>query len=354
MSFKFHYFSIGKQYKTPFSARNLISTMKLLSNRNTNDYNNNEELNINTIRSFQLTHNIDSNKKIKNTILSKNLEKEINSKNLKEILPLMLTYNNYLPDDTKIENEKKNNNDIECSNLISCFQLLIKYLYEKKEEEEKMNNIFEQKISALKNETDLKKCDELIQKNNQTINKLREKKIKLRAFLLNNGKELPSENSKQLYICNLCPRDINKSNSYRAFHQHYVKYHINPYSFYNTNYNMNINMYSNIPLDQNYFDTKVNEVLEQVKTTLIKSKSQKKNELGKKFKTLDYGSDTGMLKSARQVKINGFDKKKFELIKERIENIEKNQKEFENEFKLKVDNFLNELKQEIEKINLNK
>ena len=109
MSFRFHYFNNKLTYKRPFSARKLISTMNLRY-ANNNNYNN---LNINTVRSLQLSHDINSNMKIKKFILSKNLEKELNSKNLNEILQQMLIYNNYLPDDIKIEDEKMIDNDIE-------------------------------------------------------------------------------------------------------------------------------------------------------------------------------------------------------------------------------------------------
>ena len=160
MSFRFHYFSHRKGYQRPFSARNFLSSM----NKKYKDNNNYQELNINTIRSMQLSHDINKNKKIKEIILSKNLENEINSNNLKEILPLMLTYNNFLPDDTKIENEKINENDIECSNIISCFQLLIKFLYEKYDENEKFNEVLENKISSLKQEKNSEEYNKLIKK----------------------------------------------------------------------------------------------------------------------------------------------------------------------------------------------
>lgn len=335
------------KYQRPFSARKLISTMR--SNYNDNYLNNYNDLNINTVRSLQLSHDIKSNAGIKKMILSKNLEKEINPNNLKEILPLMLTYNNYLPDNLKIENEKKNDNDIECSNIISCFQLLIKYLYEKKEENENFNKIMEQKISSLKQESDLSNYNEIIQKNSQKLDQLQQKKIKLRAFLKNNGKILPSEETKKLYICNVCPEERNKFNTYRAFHRHYVNHHINPYLFYNSDNNMNINMGLMNDLDKNYFETKIDNMSEQIKTTL-KSKIQKKgNEIN--LRPEHFGLEkSGTLKSARQYKGNEINRKKFDLIKERIERLQNNQKQFEKMFKVNVDNFLNEFKNEIEKL----
>jgi len=346
MSFRFHYFDNKIKYQRPFSARKLISNMKSYHNANyINKYN---ELNINTVRSFQLSHDINSNAKIKNIILSKNLENELNSKKLNEILPMMLRYNNYLPDETKIEDEKKINNDIECSNIISCFQLLIKYLYEKKSENENFNNLLEQRISSLKQESNLDKYNDIIQKNNQKLNQLQQKKTQLKAFLKNNGKKLPSENSKKLYICNICPKGKNKFDTYRAFHQHYVRHHVNPYLFYNNNNNTNMDMGLMTELDKNYFETKIDNMLEQVKTTL-KSKSYKKAK-EKNFRTGAYGLDSGMLKSGRQTKRNEINRKNYDLIKERIERLENNQKKFEIIFKNNIDDFLNELKKEIEKL----
>ena len=349
MSFRFHYFSYENKYKKPFSARNLIANMN--SRYNETNYNHNkEDININTIRSMQLSHDISSNKKIKSIILTKNIKKELNFNTLKEILPLMLEYNNYLPDDTKILDEKMNNNDIECSNIISCFQLLIKYLFEKKEENEKFNQILENKISSLKDDFNSNKLSELIQKNNIAINKLQQRKMKLITFLKNNGKNVPSEKNKKIYICNLCPLETNKFNSYKAFHKHYVKYHINPYSFYNSNNNKNITMYNSLGLDSDYLELKINNVLQKVKTAMMKSKSQIKGGKGKNINKDNLASDTRMLASERLYKGSQINKKKYDEIKKRIERLENNQKNFENMFKMKVDDFLEEFKIELEKL----
>ena len=102
---------------------------------------------------MEISHDISSNKKIRS--LTNNLE--LNSNILKEILPLMY----YLSDDTKIEDEKMNNNDIECSN-------------------------------------NLNKLSELIQNNNKTINKLQQRKIQKIIFLKNNGE---SNSSEKIVIC---------------------------------------------------------------------------------------------------------------------------------------------------------
>ena len=346
MSFRFHYFSHRKGYQRPFSARNFLSSM----NKKYKDNNNYQELNINTIRSMQLSHDINKNKKIKEIILSKNLENEINSNNLKEILPLMLTYNNFLPDDTKIENEKINENDIECSNIISCFQLLIKFLYEKYDENEKFNEVLENKISALKQEKNSEEYNKLIQKNSEKINELQRKKILLKAFLQNNGKKLPIEYTKKLYICDICSDGLNQFNSYRAFHKHYVKNHINPYSFYNYGNNIDYNNEFNTQLDSKYFDTKMDDVLQKVMTEMKKTNKIINENENNKYKTRDLDSGSEKLKSNGKQKKNNLQKMKFSNIRERIEKIQNSQKEFENQFNMNVDNFLKELKNEIEKL----
>ena len=92
----------------------------------------------------------------------------------------------------------------------------------------------------------------------------------------------------------------------------------------------------------------MDNMLEQFKTTL-KSKSYKKG-IEKNFGTGDYGLESGMLKSGRQTKRNEINRKNYDLIKERIERLENNQKKFEILFKNNVDNFLKELKNEIEKL----
>ena len=101
-------------------------------------------------------------------------------------------------------------------------------------------------------------------------------------------------------------------------------------------------------LDENYFQTKMDKMLDEVKTTL-KSKTLK---LGKEtnFRTKNFGLESGMLKSAKPSKGNEIKNEKLNLIKERIERLENNQKKFENMFKINVDNFLKEFKNEIEKI----
>ena len=344
MSFRFHYFNNKLTYKRPFSARKLISTMNLRYANNNNDNN----LNINTVRSLQLSHDINSNMKIKKFILSKNLEKELNSKNLNEILQQMLIYNNYLPDDIKIEDEKMIDNDIECSNIISCFQLLIKFLFEKKTENEKYNNILEQKINSLKDESNISKLNEKIDKNEQKINQLERKKYKIKTFLKNNGIKFPSENNKKLYICNLCPEDVNKFDNYRSFHQHYVKTHINPFLFYDKDNNRNINNELKYEFDKKYFDNKIDDFLEEMKITL-KSKSQQIIKK-KHYKEEDIDTNNNMLKSQNISEKNDISRKKYDLIKERMEKLENNRREFEKKFKINVDNFLKEFKNEIEKL----
>ena len=328
MSFKFHYFSIK-----PFSARNLLSSMKEKSD-------NFQSINLSTIRSMQLSNNIDNNKRIKQTILSKNLEKEFsknnenNNKLTKELLPLMLSYNNYLPDDMIIENAKKNTDDIECSNIISCFQLLLKYLYEKKDENIKFNNELEKRITEMKKEPELNKYNDEIQRNNLKISQLQQKKLKMEIFLKKYG--VSPESDVRVYLCDICPIPQNKFFSYKSFHKHYVQNHINPYYFYNTNY-IN-NYYENIlekTIEDKYFDTKLDEMLKRVTKNIKRSKSQNIKVKNKKI----------------NLKEKENEKKKLLEIKERIKKFENSQKEFENKFQNTLDNFLIEFKNEIKKLN---
>ena len=340
-SFKFRYFGNHKRYQRPFSARRLLSTMKSKYISNKNTFN---DLDINTIRSMQLSQDFNSNNRIKKIILSKDLEKELDENSLKEILPLMLTYNNYLPNDLNIEIEKNNNNDdynyndIKCSNIISCFQLLLKFLFEKMKENENYNDMLQNQISSLNQDENSKKCNELIQKNSEEINKLQQKKIKLKSILINNGKKIPSELDNKIYICDICPNNSNKFLSYRAFHKHYVQNHINPYSFNNNGNEFGFNN----NLDNDYLDIKMNALLQKIMTTM-----KNKNIIIEKEKNRG-GS---ILNGKRNFKGSEIKNKKMDKIMERIEKIENNQKEFEKIFKEKVDNFLKELKSEIEKLN---
>ena len=332
MSFRFHYFS-----KKPFSARNLLSTMKAQSD-------NFESINLNTIRSMKLTNNIESNKKIKQLILSKNLEKDFsqntenNKKILKEILPMMLSFNNHLPDDIKIENDKKNDTDIECSNIISCFQLLIKYLYEKEIENKKFNEELEKRITEIKKEPELNKYDNTIKRNNSKINQLQQQKIKMEFFLKKYGINPPSS-SPHIYFCDQCPITKNKFFSYKSFHKHYVQNHINPYTFYNyNNDSINFNAYNNNNFDKEiedeYFDTKINDMLKRVLNNIKRPKSQ----------------DIKLKSIKTKNKKDEIERKKYEELKERIKRFENSQKEFEITFQNKLDNFLIEFKNEIKKL----
>ena len=45
----------------------------------------------------------------------------------------MLIFNSYLPDENKIDTFQRSINNLEFANIISCFQLLMKYLFELKE-----------------------------------------------------------------------------------------------------------------------------------------------------------------------------------------------------------------------------
>ena len=143
---------------------------------------------------------------------------------------------------------------------------------------------------------------------------------------------------------------MNQFNSYRAFHKHYVKNHINPYSFYNYGNNIDYNNELNTQLDSKYFDTKMDDVLQKVMTEMKKTNKIINENENNKYKTRDLDSGSEKLKSTGKQKKNNLQKMKFSNIRERIEKIQNSQKEFENQFNMNVDNFLKELKNEIKKL----
>ena len=81
----------------------------------------------------------------------------------------------------------------------------------------------------------------------------------------------------------------------------------------------------------------------------LKSKSQQMIKK-KHYKEEDIDTNNNMLKSQNISEKNDISRKKYDLIKERMEKLENNRREFEKKFKINVDNFLKEFKNEIEKL----
>ena len=369
MSFKFHTFSQRK-----FSARDFLSKFKENNIQNDN-------FNEISIRSVQLTNDIEKNKKIKKILVEKNLEEELSSSNktnnditnkknnenksndIKEILNLMLIFNCYLPDEIKIDNYDRSKNDIEFSNIISCFQLIIKFLFELKENSEAQNNLMEKTILLNKEEV-LSKNKEINQKNNQEINRLENKKMKLQMFLKKYGKGEDLESKRmRFYVCDVCPYPYQYFYSYKEFHKHYVKNHINPSLSLSNEYTI-----LNQGFDKSYFDNKINELSEDVTQAFKETKmGDNKNKINflkndksnnritvnrrnKRYDTFTKNNNIGM-----NINNNSNDNTEIrkEIIKKRLQSIENNQKNFEKNFKFQINSFLEEIKKEILNIKKN-
>ena len=145
--------------------------------------------------------------------------------------------------------------------------------------------------------------------------------------------------SPHIYFCDQCPITKNKFFSYKSFHKHYVQNHINPYTFYNyNNDSINFNAYNNNNFDKEiedeYFDTKINDMLKRVLNNIKRPKSQ----------------DIKLKSIKTKNKKDEIERKKYEELKERIKRFENSQKEFEITFQNKLDNFLIEFKNEIKKL----
>ena len=368
MSFKFHTFRPKN-----FSARDFLSKFKENNIQNDN-------FNEISIRSVQLTNDIEKNKKIKKILVEKNLEEELSSNkannddagkknienksnDIKEIINLMLLFNCYLPDEIKIDNYDRSKNDIEFSNIISCFQLIIKFLFEKKENSEEQNNLMEKTILLNKDEV-LSKNKEIIQKNNQEINRLENKKMKLQMFLKKYGKGEDLESKRmRFYVCDVCPYPYQYFYSYKEFHKHYVKNHINPSLSLSSEYTI-----LNQGFDKSYFDKKINELSEDVTQAFKETKmgdninninfpkNDNSNNIitgirrNKRYDTFTKNNNIGM-----DINNNSNDNSEIrkEIIKKRLESIETNQKNFEKNFKIQMNSFLEEIKKEILNIKKN-
>jgi len=368
MSFRFHSFN---KNKNKFSARSFLSNL-----RDKNIRYKNKEINLNTIRSIQSTNNIEFNKKIKKKILELNLEeefsqKENNNQNLiKDILPSMLTFNSYLPDENRIDNNERTINDVECSNIISSFQLLIKYLYEKEENIKLDNKLLEENLKKLKDLENLLNNNDIVPKNDEKIKKLMNKKIKLQILLKKNGKDIGLKTTPKFYICDVCPFPYRKFYSYEELHKHYVKNHINPYLALKSNYTV-----KNQGFDKFYFDKKMENLEEEVvdifKNARSQEKPKKENESKqtKTFLSIDnkiygrrnkrYGTaGPNLFNSNISLKISkeNENEKMNEYVKKRIENFKLSQQKFEMDFQNQMEAFMKEFKEELLKIkqNLNK
>lgn len=353
MSFKFHAFN-----KKLFSATNFISKVNEKNNHT-------EKFNMNYFTSIQLTSNKEYNNQIKNILLEKNLENDLslkinnektNSNIIKENLVLMLKFNCYLPDEKIIHTYKKNANDIEFSNIISCFQLLLKYLYEIKEKNEIQNNLIEQNLALLKENANLL-INDISLLNNNKISELENRKIKLLLFLKKNGKDLEIKKN-NLYICNECSFPYKKYYSYKEFHRHYVKNHINPYISLNNDYEI-----INLGFDKSFFDNKINDFTEEITNKLFEKDYtdpnkkninyfKKQNVYGlrrnKRYETVGpNNTNIDFNKFSQKLDNYDFKEKKKEIIRKRIEIIENKQKNFENNFKNQIKIFLDEFKKEI-------
>lgn len=365
MSFRFHSFN---KNKNKFSATNFLSNI-----REKNITYKNKELNLNTIRSIQSTNNIGFNKRIKKKILELNLEEDLSKKDdnniqnlIQNILPSMLTFNCYLPDENKINNNERTINDIECSNIISCFQLLIKYLFQEEEKEKFENKLLEGELSKLKDLENLLNNKEIIPKNDEKIKKLMNKKIKLQLLLKKKGNNVGLKTTPKLYICDVCHFPFKKFYSYQELHKHYVKYHINPYLSLKSEYRI-----INKGFDKFYFDNKMENLEEEV-TNIFKNvrshdKAKKENESKEKktFLSIDnkiYGIrrnrryetvGPNMNKNSLSLKISKENEKMNEYVQKRIENFKLNQEKFEKELKNQIESFMKEFKDELLKIKQN-
>lgn len=350
MNFKFHKFNNKK-----FSANEFLAKVK-----KNNIYD--QEININTIRSIQLNHNAEENKKIKKELIKTNLLKEIslnkdNPDVIKKNLSLMLSFNSYL------KKKKINDKDDNCyiktfPNLISCFQLLMKYFYEIKENQENQIALEEKKINELKDEKNTLSKIEL--QNKDKIGELENKIMNLKLFLIQNNVKLKDKRNK-LYICDVCPFPYEKFYSYREFHKHYVSNHVNPYLSINQDYSI-----ISQGFDKNYYDNKIDEFTQEVYDIFRKSQNQNnnkedsigKNNIFNRGRRNQRYETVGPLNSIYLSKYNPYlfnrdsnDKKKE--IRDRIANLKEDQKIFENNFKSQMEHFLEEFKNELFKLKLN-
>ena len=354
MTFRFHKFNNNNQ----FSENNVLSKIR--------ESNTNTKLNIKTINSLQMTNNGEYNKQLKKAILERDLENEltkrniINDNNIQNILSLMLTFNCYLPDNTKIDNNERSTNDVQCSNIILCFQLLLKYLFKEKEKIKLKNKSLEHNSLNLKSPN-----------YNKKISELEKKKLKLKLFLNINGVDLEPKTTNKLYVCDVCPYPYRKFNNYQDFHKHYVKRHINPYLEINNNYKI-----VNQAFDKDYFDKKLDELNEEVNDVFQNSKIQKKekdfkekgNNINFLIKNNNFINNYGIRRNKRYETVgpnmnhksldlknrsSSNNKIKNEYIRKRIEIIQNNQKDFELNFQKQIESFMKEFKNELLKIKQN-
>lgn len=368
-----------------------FSATKFLNNLNNRPPSYNKTLPINTVNSFQITQNLEENNQITKNLLEKNLETEIssnenvNSEILKQIIPLMLTYNSFFSEEEednsnpfKENKNKSTNNYIEYSNIITCFQLLIKFLYETKENVASNNLNKENNLNEMKGQSKISNNENIISSNENKINILLAKKLKLESFLKANGHS-NYLNTNNIYFCDVCP--YKKFSCYKDFHHHYVKNHINPYNVGDDGKLINVEN----GFDKIYFDNKINELTDEIKEFMRTNVSQKKQRIDKDFEEMQKSTHILLnfnkrnntttnlyklnrhvtdpyIKNERKETNESFnpdisrDEKKVvnDLIIERINKIKKNQKNYEEFFEKQLNNFMLEFKNQLSQLKKNK
>ena len=175
------------------------------------------------------------------------------------------------------------------SNLISIFQLLLKFLYNAKENIQDENETIEQ---YTKNITGI---DNQIEENKKKLenqrNLIRELNTKYKRYqtIINAKSDFITKN-KRLYFCDVCK--YAKFNDYESLHNHYTKCHIDPNAVRGDTSYVNFN--------QIYFNQQINELENECKELIVNIDRNKREKFNKEYDELKFSMTNSFRKAKKK------------------------------------------------------
>lgn len=175
------------------------------------------------------------------------------------------------------------------ANLISIFQLLLKFLYDAKGNIQEENETIEQYTKNINGK------DKQIEENKKIIENqrklIRELNTKYKRYqtIINANSDFITKN-KRLYFCDVCK--YAKFNDYESLHNHYTKYHIDPNAVRNDS--------SYVNFDQVYFNQQIEELENECKELIVNINNNKKEKFNKEYDELKFSMTNSFRKAKKR------------------------------------------------------
>ena len=375
-SFKFHSFSDYPTNNTSLEiSRYFFKSMdnNLLSN-NFEEDENKEKKEKKNIPNYFLTTNLSYDFSNKNKELINNNEfpvKEIINSDFEKILKLNGTskVKNYL--EIMTYQNLNNNFNLNSKNnfqlilLLKQFQQILQYLLDSEKKITQFNNslnqsekeIYIEKEQLINNEL---KINKILEENENKIIKLENqiniyKKIILTATegiqskpLVYNVLDIHDDDNN--YYCDICPNKIFKS--YQDVQIHYIDEHRKILKIREKNCrNLNYISINNINYEQFYFDSKLNNVKNEIQFLLYESNANKKKDYNNILNESKNNFNLSQKNLNNNINQNEFDMQDFENKLKYFENL---QKKHNDNLKKSFSNFQNEIFSQLKNIKNNK